>query len=262
MKIGAMNDPKKDLYKEIKFIAENFDFLDLTIEPETAYADDVDVDKILKLTKEHNLNIIGHTPWNLPIASSYKTIRNAAFEEYLKCLKVFRKLKLKLVNVHPVIPNDMANPDKIIKYNIEFFKKVVKEAKKYNIKIMLENTKAIFNEISIIAKILDEVPSLKLHWDVGHANLGNEGEKKTKLAFHNFKNKILHLHLSDNNGQEDQHLPLGTGNINWPFIVKTLKEYNYNKTITLEVHTPDLSYLLFSRDKLKFLLENIGKDKK
>ena len=93
---------------------------------------------------------------------------------------------------------------------------------------------------------------------MGHANLGNEGEKKTKLAFHNFKSKIAHVHFSDNNGQDDQHLPLGAGNINWAFVVKTLKEHNYNKTITLEVHTPDLSYLIFSRDKLKFLLDNVN----
>lgn len=262
MKIGAMNNPKQDLYEEIKFIGENFDFLDLTIEPEKTYPDDIDIPKIQELKNKYKLEIIGHTPWNLPIASPYASVRKAAFDEYLKCLKIFRKLKVKLVNVHPDLPSDMPDPERIINYNIGFFKKIASEAKKYNIKIMMENTKAFFNELEIIGKILDDVPSLKLHWDVGHANLGNEGEKKTKLVFHNFKNKIVHLHFSDNNGQEDQHLPLGTGNINWAFIVKTLKEYKYNKTITLEIHTPDLSYLLFSRDKLKFLIENVKEKKK
>ena len=70
------------------------------------------------------------------------------------------------------------------------------------------------------------------------------------------------MHFSDNNGAEDQHLPLGAGNINWQFIVKTLKEYKYDKTVTLEIHTPDLSYMLFSRDKLKYLLENVRVSKK
>lgn len=261
MKIGAMNNPRKDLFKEMEFIAENFDFLDLTIEPDTAYAENVDTAKILEFQKKHNLLIIGHTPWNLPVASPFESVRKAALEEFLKCLKVFRKLKLKLVNVHPATPNDASDPETVILYNIDFFKKIVKEAKKYNIKIMVENTKALFNELNVIGTILNEVPGLKLHWDVGHANLGNEGEKKTKAAFHNFKNKIAHVHFSDNNGQDDQHLPLGTGNINWQFVVKTLIEHKYDKTITVEIHSPDPSYLLFSRDKLRFIIKSIKEEK-
>ena len=253
-----MNNPRKDLFQEMEFISKNFDFLDLTIEPETAYADNVDTARILEFRKKNDLLIIGHTPWNLPIASPFESVRKAAFEEFLKCLKVFRKLKVKLVNVHPALPNDATDPDLVLQYNIDFFKKIVKEAKKYKIKIMVENTKAIFNELNVLATILKQVPGLKLHWDVGHANLGNEGEKKTKQAFHIFKNRIAHLHFSDNNGQEDQHLPLGTGNINWPFIVKTLLNNKYDKTITLEIHSSDPSYLLFSRDKLRYILNNIG----
>lgn len=258
-----MNDPKKDLYEQITFFGEQgFDFLDLTIEPEKAYADDVNVDKIKQLAKKYNLDIVGHTPWNLPIASPFKSVRDAAFEEFLKCLGVFSKLDVKLVNLHPDMAKDIANPEKILEYNIEFFKKAVQRAKTHNIKIMVENTQALFNELEILGKILEQVKGIKLHWDVGHANLGNEGEKKTKLAFHNFKDKIAHLHFSDNNGAEDQHLPLGAGNINWPFIIKVLKDYDYNKTITLEVHSPDLSYLIFSRDKIKFLMDNIPKEDK
>ena len=263
MKIGAMNNPSKGLYQQIGFIGKSgFDFLDLTLEPDKAYVDDVDVKKILDLTDEHKLKIIGHTPWDLPIASSFKSVRKAGVEEYMKCLDLFSKLKVKYVNAHPVMPNNMKDPNQVIKHNIKFFQKIVKVAKKHNIRIMMENTKAMFNELEVIGGILKEVPGLKLHWDVAHANLGNEGEKKTKLAFDNFKEKIVHVHFSDNNGQEDQHLPLGTGNINWPFILKTLKEYEYNKTITLEIHSQDLSYLLFSRDKVKFILNKISEEEK
>lgn len=262
MKIGAMNNPSKDLYEQIEFIGKSgFDFLDLTIEYDKAYVDEVNIERIKEVTDKYKLKIIGHTPWNLPIASSYKSVRNVAIEEYMKCLTLFSKLKVKFVNAHPVIPDDMKDPNIVIKHNIKFFQKIVKAAKKHNIKIMMENTKAIFNELEVIAAILKETPGLKLHWDVAHANLGNEGEKKTKQAFDNFKDKIMHVHFSDNNGQEDQHLPLGTGNINWPFILKTLKEHDYKKTITLEIHSPDLSYLLFSRDKVKFILNKIDEEK-
>lgn len=258
MKIGAMNNPRNDLYEEIAFVGKNrFDFLDLTIEPETAYSDDVDTKKILSLAKKYRLGIIGHTPWNLPISSPYLSVRKAALYEYIKCIEVFRKLRVRLVNIHPFTPSDVSDPQVILDQNIDFLKKVTSAAGKHGITIMMENTKSIFNEVEVINKILEDVPALMLHWDVGHANLGNEAEKMTKLAFDNFRKKIVHLHVSDNNGMEDQHLPLGAGNINWEFIIKLLKAYKYNKTITLEIHSPDTGYLLLNKDKLKKLLGGV-----
>ncbi len=260
MKIGAMNNPQGNLSEELDFIFENFDFLDLTIEPETAYPDNIDVKKLKKKIK--GKKVIGHTPWNLPIASPFKTVRDAAYKEFIKCLDIFEELNVNLVNVHPSLPDDNPNPESVLQHNIEFLKKIIKKAKKKDITLMLENTKSVFNEISVLEQILNEVPGLKLHWDVGHANLGNQGEQKTKQAFEIFKDKIVHVHFSDNNGVEDQHLPIGAGNINWPFVVQILKENDYKDTITLEIHTPDVSYLLFSRDKLKFILKNLPNDEK
>ena len=109
----------------------------------------------VEFAKKYNLKIIGHTPWNLPISSPYKSVRAAALDEFIKCIEVFSKLKVNLVNAHPVVPNDVGDPNIVIKHNIDFFKKIVKKAKKHNIKIMMENTKAIFNELEILGKILD-----------------------------------------------------------------------------------------------------------
>ena len=119
MKLGAMNHPQRELKSEIKFVAENFDFLDLTIEPGTVYSEDVNTEQALKLKDKYKLHIIGHTPWNLPIASPYKTVRDAAFKEYEKCLSVFSRLKVNLVNIHPHTAQDISDPKEIIKLNIE-----------------------------------------------------------------------------------------------------------------------------------------------
>jgi sugar phosphate isomerase/epimerase len=263
MKIGAMNNPGVDLYKEIKFIIDSrFDFLDLTVEPGFSYSEKIDIERIKKLKKQFKIDLIGHTPWDLPFSCPYENVRKAAFAEYIKCLDVFSKLGIKLANIHPYIPRNMSSADTVIEQNIEILNRIIKHAKKQDITIMMENTKDFFCDIEVIGKMLHDCPGLKLHWDVGHANLGNQAEKKTKLAFENFKDKIVHLHFSDNTGQDDQHLPLGAGNIDWMFILKILKEYKYDKTITLEIHSPDASLLLFSRDKLRFMLEKNSKEDK
>ena len=68
-----------------------------------------------------------------------------------------------------------------------------------------------------------------------------------------FADRIDHIHISDNFGKEDNHLPIGTGTIDFPKIVKALKEIGYNKTITLEIFSRDKDYLKISRDKLAAL---------
>jgi sugar phosphate isomerase/epimerase len=54
---------------------------------------------------------------------------------------------------------------------------------------------------------------------------------------------IKHVHFSDNRGQEDEHMPLGMGNIDWKKAVSALKSIGYDETITLEVFVKDRSAL-------------------
>jgi sugar phosphate isomerase/epimerase len=67
---------------------------------------------------------------------------------------------------------------------------------------------------------------------------------------------LKHVHLHDNKGGSgDLHLPLGAGTINLSKHLSTLKRSGYDATITLEVFTPDRSYLRHSRDVLLRLWE-------
>ena len=54
---------------------------------------------------------------------------------------------------------------------------------------------------------------------------------------------IKHVHVSDNRGTNDDHLPLGVGNIDWKEAISALKSTGYDGTITLEVFCDDRSML-------------------
>jgi sugar phosphate isomerase/epimerase len=43
--------------------------------------------------------------------------------------------------------------------------------------------------------------------------------------------------MHDNHGKHDEHLPLGNGKIDFRKVVKLLKNYNYDRTVTFEVFT-------------------------
>jgi sugar phosphate isomerase/epimerase len=58
--------------------------------------------------------------------------------------------------------------------------------------------------------------------------------------------------VSDNHGGDrDEHLPLGAGNIDWPWALGVLKRMGYDGTITAEVFSRDKSYLVAAKDQLR-----------
>jgi len=249
MKIGVMNHPKRDLIEEIRWISENgFDFIDLTIEPIRAY--DIDIKKVKKALREFNLEAIGHTNPFLPSIFPIQTIRKVCLEEFKRYINIFDALGIKLVNIHPFYGAPFFSDEEKIEANIQFLKQINELCRSRGITLMLENYIKPFDSPEVFSRILKEVSGLKIHLDVGHCNI-NQRENLTEAFFKKFRDKIVHLHLSDNKGKEDDHLPLGCGNIDWREIVRIIKKAKFNRTITLEVFSSDRDYLLLSRDKLK-----------
>ena len=116
---------------------------------------------------------------------------------------------------------------------------------------MIENVPGVFNTAAQLGEVLDPLPDLGLHLDIGHCNLmtpcNTEGE--ILAAYHT---RLKHVHLHDNRGgQLDLHLPLGVGNIDLDGAIGALKTSGYDGTIALEVFTSDPNQLLYSRDVLK-----------
>ena len=257
MIIGMMNNPQLDLLAEIAWAHEKgFGFLDLTLEPSEAHPRQVRVKQTRRALKEANLDIIGHTAYYLPWASPFETLRKAALKEMRSALEVFGELGACRVTVHPdkSIPFALGSKG-VWEKNLEALEAIEAIAAPLGIKIMLENMDRTFNTVDQIRDALARMPGLGFHLDVAHANLNVE-KNRTEEFLRNFRDRLVHVHLSDNFGKSDDlHLPLRAGTIPWPKIIGLLKKSGYDGTITLEVFSPDRRYLLLSRDILRQLWE-------
>lgn len=252
MKIGAMNNPMGDLIKELQWIGENkFDFVDLTLEPPEAYAGNINIDSIREILEKYELEAIGHTAYYLPLASPFNSFCELALRELCNCFEIFHALGIYKVNIHADEQSaQILNKDRALARNIKSIKLATQEAIKYDIELMIENTMRLFGNAEELQMLFDKVPELKFHLDVGHANL-NTDENRTEELLKNFHRKLSHVHFSDNKGgTTDLHLPLGAGLISWDKVINSLKKYEYDGTITLEVFSRDKRYLLASRDKV------------
>ncbi len=251
MLFGAMNNPMVDIYEEIEIIAElGFDFIDLTLEPEQTYSAAVDAGKIAKALARAGLAGVGHTAWYLPIASPFPEMRLVALNELRRCLLVFRDLGFRKMNVHPQTRVPLHEEDWITAQNVESLASLADLAKTMGMKIMLENTPH-FSRVGQLKPILDAVPDVELLLDVGHSNVGQPFLRAEEILA-NFGDRLGHVHLSDNRGGlDDQHLPLGVGNINWLKVARLFRQVGYDGTATIEVFGDDDDYLVMSREKFK-----------
>ena len=252
MKLGLMNNPANDIESELKWIGENhLDFFDLTIEPIKAMPYHIKTKRILNLLQKYNLKIIGHTCFYLQYASPIKRVREAAISELKTYIDVFGKLGVRKVNIHTDenYPS-FFNKQELIQRNAEGLNSLATYASRYKIQLMLEhNPNKLLGKPKDIKMILDLAPEVGFHLDIGHAfiEMGSDLEEYFRL----FNSKLAHVHISDNNGKSDDHMPLGTGKINWQNIIKLLKKYNYDDTITLEIFSPDRNYKLINKDMFK-----------
>lgn len=105
--------------------------------------------------------------------------------------------------------------------------------------------------------VIDEVGSeaVQCAFDTGHANIGGSPlEYASALG-----DKIAHVHIHDNDGSGDQHLPLGKGNIDFGSLIKLLAEIDKKRkdeiTITLECDKAGVNYER-EWEKLKGLIAN------
>ena len=249
MLVGAMNFPGRSVIKEIHRIAEdNFDFVDLTLEPPATWLPDGK--EIARLLGDLGLSVVGHTAWHLPIASPFKELREQSRDLYRRGLDCFADAGVTLVNVHPDQRVPMHSLDQVRKMNADAISLLAQDAAQRGITLMVENLDRLFSDVSDLKAILDAVPEVGFHLDVGHANLrlGRGQKNRTKDLLAAFGDRLSHVHLSDNRGGEgDLHLPLGAGAIDWSGVARTLKDAGWDGTVTLEVFSREREYLRMSR---------------
>jgi len=254
MKIGYPNHPRKPVLEEVEWIGSNgFDFADLFLEENQATPEKIDIEQTKKLLQKFRLDIVGHTAWYLPIGSQAKALRETAVNEALRCFDVLQKLEAKLVTVHANWPTSLFSIKEGIGFQVDALRKLVKEAERFDLNVMYEPTDTVRDSVENVLTILESVPGLFLHIDLGHANLFGRKPEEFITKFHE---KLKHVHLHDNLKNFDLHLPMGCGNIDWENTVKCLKKY-YDGTITVEVFSTDRDYALLTKEKLTSLLRRM-----
>jgi sugar phosphate isomerase/epimerase len=188
-------------------------------------------------------------------ASFEEPVRRASVEATVSALKAAKELGITRVVLHPSYFIGLGMLDRELSKKLagESLDTFVQAADGLDIVVCLENLFPEAHnliEVREFHEVLDRYPQLMITLDTGHANIGAHPNRSFEFI-ELFFDRIGHVHLSDNSGRGDEHLPLGAGNVPIKKIIKGLKLKGYDKTMTLEVFSPDRDYVRMSLEKAR-----------
>lgn len=259
MLYGAMNNPVKPVLSELEEIAKlGFDYLELTFDPPQSHHLQILQQKELLLAalKHHQMGLVCHLPTFVSLADLTDSVRRASLNEVLESLEAAAELQPEKIVAHPPYIGGMGvwvKEQALHKANNSLWAIALK-AKQLGCTLCLENMfpRCQYGVETIdFIKIFDQLPELKLTLDTGHAHIGDPGGKRILEFIETFSDRIGHIHISDNFGKEDNHLPIGTGTIAFDTVLRSLKRIGYDDTVTFEIFSTDREYLQISKEKFK-----------
>ena len=102
---------------------------------------------------------------------------------------------------------------------------LVLHAKHVGVTLCVENTLSELGQPAYLRAFVDEtrLTGLRFNFDIGHANLGDEPEaERIAKAFEPMRELVASVHLHDNHGEKDEHLPPYDGSIDWQSAIPVL----------------------------------------
>ncbi len=193
----------------------------------------------LDLLNSFNLDYTIHAPFmDVNIAALGSKSRASSISQIKDSVDLANKIDASVVVVHPgLIPflaKDM--PEEIYKVSNNSIREIGEYSKDLGVNTTIENMPAfesmIYQDMNRLNETLVEY-DMGMTLDIGHAH--HSGISPDEMYF----DSIKHIHVHDNMGDDDTHLPLGEGNIQFKDIIATFDKKNYNGIYMIEVNTKD-----------------------
>lgn len=196
------------------------------------------VKRLLEITKKNKISLSIHIPHNINISDIIPPIRKKHIARLTEYLHLSQRLNALYVTLHIgsffwfPIENQMRS--RALKRFVKNIKPFVKYCEEQQIVLALENSVPLpcgtdyyylGDNIYDFEFLFDQLKSdyVAFCLDTGHANVAEGIEDYISK----FGDKIFTIHYHDNNKNNDEHLPVGEGNINWELFSKLMKEKKF-----------------------------------
>ena len=192
-----------------------------------------------EIAEKKGLRFSVHAPFaDINPASPSRSMLKASLKRLKLSMQYARDLDAYLWVFHPGCKSGISSfyPEADWKQNQASVEELYEIACDFNLKISMENLPEKYNFLMKtpvdFARFYEEtgLDDIGIVLDTGHANL--EGQIQPFLE--QLPKKLVHIHVSDNHGEFDEHLGLGYGAIDWQIFSAALKASGFSGTVLAE----------------------------
>jgi sugar phosphate isomerase/epimerase len=196
------------------------------------------VRNLKETAKANNIDLVVHAPWaGINIAVPSPILRRAVLKRLQKSISYAKQLDCQLWLFHPGSKTALSHiyPGEDWQLNLDSVRTLLRVARIEGVEVAIENIPEpypnLMKSTGDFQRFYEELDDdIGMVLDVAHANLNGQIQDFMKQ----FSKKIVHIHVSDNDGVNDLHLGIGYGSIDWESVAKTVKESRYSNLIVLE----------------------------
>ncbi|MEM3517233.1 MAG: sugar phosphate isomerase/epimerase [Candidatus Bathyarchaeia archaeon] len=192
---------------------------------------------------DFNFKLSFHLPViDVNLGTPHKDLRRSFEKILFNSIFLAKKVNAEIIVCHAgrlnrVYPETLLS--KVKNEAIESLKKLFKTSESLGITFTLENDRkaaslSLAGDLNSFQEMLNKI-GCKATLDIGHANTFSNPIEFIK----NLNHKIINIHIHDNKGDKDEHLPIGKGKINFKEILNSLREIDWNNSLIIEAHNPN-----------------------
>jgi sugar phosphate isomerase/epimerase len=245
---GLLTNPVEGVLPQIgKVKSLGFDYVEIGMEEPGAPPRILMEQKseIVAALAQNGMQALGHTAYWVGLGSCHENVRKGWVMEGKDMIRAASELGISLLNFHfysrlGTVGGTESSREAFMRNFVDSMTELAEFGVQNGVRLMLENVPpdngTPLESLAYFSQVMSAVPSLSFHFDVAHAFIENR-MKGVEEYLEAFSSRLAHIHIHDNHGKHDEHLPLGEGKIHLRKVVRLLKDYGYDKTVTFEVFT-------------------------
>ncbi len=182
--------------------------------------------------------------------------------EYLqRCVQLASRLSVAIVSFWSGAPDGDATPSELMQRLVDGCRTLAEFADQHHVRLAFEPEPGMF--IDTMAKFQElfervDHPAFGLTIDIGHLHC--QGETPITDHLRRWKDVLWNIHIEDMRRGVHEHLMFGEGEIDFPPILRTLKEINYSGGVHVELSRHSHDAVETARRALAFLRESAARN--
>lgn len=231
-------------------IANGLSWLEFKFDPPfsfESYVDSVDAMRIRRIGQERGIGYSMHAPYyEVNIGSLNDRIREASVDEVLRSVRLAEQLGCRYLTIHGGhIGKEVRREYLQLSQSLTMASlcAINSRCREAGITMCVENRNAASTDASKVGTRPEELAAMcseigddvGITLDIGHANVS--GMDPLDFVLRTGPELIRLMHVHDNNGKADQHLPVGSGSIDFVGIASTYKARGWTFPLCAESKT-------------------------